>query len=79
MSDSAAVYQFEVGLHRLKLTNHNLNAIRGIHKPAISRDLDKTGRRVGVGVGDEWVKPGDSSWEIDYGMHSYSQLVGTHQ
>ena len=46
---------------------------------AISRDLDKTGRRVGVGVGDEWVKQGDSSWEIDHGMHSYSQIVGMHQ
>ena len=28
--------------------------------------LGKTGRGVGVGVGDQWVKPGDGSWEITW-------------
>ena len=27
--------------------------------------LGKTGRGVGVGAGDQWVKPGDGNWEID--------------
>ena len=26
--------------------------------------LGKTGRGAGVGAGDQWVKPGDGSWEI---------------
>ena len=27
--------------------------------------LGKTGREVGAGAGDQWVKPGDGNWEID--------------
>ena len=26
--------------------------------------MGKTGRGAGVGVGDQWVKPGDGNWEI---------------
>ena len=27
-------------------------------------------------MGDGWVKPGDGNWDIDHGMHLYSQLAG---
>ena len=44
---------------------------------SVNRRMDKTGRGVGVGVGDQWIKLGDGSWEIttrhvhvSYVMHS---------
>ena len=40
------------------------NSILIIKSIIVNLGMGKTGRGAGVGVGDQWVKPGDGNWEI---------------